>query len=119
MQPVRKQLKRFVALCNTNEEYSRKLDILSRVSTSAEWKVVIEILWMIKNEMAIELLQSSNFTKESLETKDITQKVYHNISEWIDFLTRPKMWIAKKCRLQLISNNLKGAKPERKEKSNG
>lgn len=117
MQPVKKQLKRFTALCGTNEEYQRKLDMLARASTSEEWKVVIEILWAIKNEMAIELLQSSKFTKESLETKDITQKVYHNISEWIDFLTRPKRWIAKKGRLQLI--NLKGGKPERREKSNG
>jgi len=119
MQPVRKQLKRFVTLCNNDEEYQRKLGVLQRAGRSEEWKIVIEILWNIKNEMAIELLQSSNFTKESEETKDITQRVYHNIAEWIDFLTQPNRWIAKKGRIQLLSNQLKGVKPERKEFKNG
>ena len=119
MQPVRKQLKRFVLLCNTNEEYQRKLGILTRAAKSEEWKIVIEILWSIKNEMAIDLLESSGFTKKTREEKDTTQRVYHNISEWIDFLTNPMRWVAKKGRIQLITNNLKAVKAERKESKNG
>jgi len=115
MQPVKKQIKKYITYCASNEEYQRKYGQLVRVASSAEWKVAIEILWMIKNEMAIELLQSSKYTKDSVESKDVTQKVYHNISEWIDFLTNPKEWVRKKGMVQLLTQNLKGAKPEKKE----
>lgn len=119
MQPVKRQLKKYVALYSTTEEYQRRMDALMRVSKSKEWRIVIELLWSIKNEMATELLQSSKFTKDDEQSKDVTQKVYHNIAEWIDFLTQPGKWIAKKGRIQLLTQNLKGAKPERREKKNG
>ena len=119
MQPVKKQLKQFVLLCNTSEDYQQKLARLSNIVKSEEWKLVIEILWSIKNDMAIELLQSTKFIKEDISNKDITQRVYHNIAEWIDFLTNPMKWIAKKGRIQLISNNLKAGKAERKESKHG
>jgi len=115
MTPVKKQLKRYISSCATNDEYQRQLGQLTRVASSKEWQIVIQLLWMIKNEMAIELLQSAKHTKDSCESKDVTQKVYHNISEWIDFLTNPKVWIRKKGMIQMLTNKLKGAKPERKE----
>lgn len=115
MTPVKKQLKRYVTSCANNEQYQRDIERLTRVATSEEWKIVVQLLWMIKNEMAIELLQSANYTKDSPESKDVRQKVYHNINEWIDFLTNPKQWIGKKGMLQILTAKLKGAKPERKE----
>jgi len=119
MQPVKKHLKKFVTASMANDEFKRKLDTLTRVSKSDEWRIVIELLWGIKNEMAIELLESSVYMKDTSEAKDIKQKVYHNISEWIDFLTNPVRWVGKKARIQLLSEKLKGVKPERKEKQNG
>lgn len=113
MTPIKKQLKKYIAYCANDEEYQRKLNNLIRVVKSDEWKTVIQILWSIKNEMAIELLQSQKHTKDSVESKDVTQKVYHNISEWIDFLTDPKAWVRKKGMIQTLT--LKGGKPERKE----
>ena len=74
-------------------------------------------MWNIKNELAIELLQSSKYTKDDQQSKDVTQKVYHNIAEWIDFLTQPANWIAKKGQIQLLTK-FKGVKPE-KEKKHG
>lgn len=115
---MKKQLKKFVALCNTNEEYQRKLDMLIRVSKSEEWRFVISLLWSIKSDMAAELLESSKYTKEDHESKDVTQKVYHNIAEMIDFFAQPRNWIAKKNRLQLSIQKIKGEKPERM-KQNG
>jgi hypothetical protein len=115
MRPVRRQLKRYITTCSTNEEYQRKLEQLIRIARSEEWKIVVQILWTIKNEMAIELLQSQKYTKDTIESKDVTQKVYHNISEWIDFLTSPREWIGKKGMIQILTQRLKGAKPERKE----
>ncbi len=115
MTPVKKQLKKYITACGSSEEHQRQLESLSRVVASPEWKVVIQLLWTMKNEMAIELLQSQNYTKDSMESKDVTQKVYHNISEWIDFLTNPKGWIRKKGMIQILTNKLKGEQPERKE----
>ncbi len=115
MTPVKKQLKRYISSCATNDEYQRQLESLSRVVSSPEWKVAIGLLWTIKNEMAIELLQSDKYTKDSAESKDIKQKVYHNIGEWIDFLTNPRTWVQKKGRIQMLTKKLKGDKPERKE----
>ena len=100
MQPVKKQLKQFVLACQTEEEYQRMLRDLVLVSKSKEWKTAIAVLWEIKNQMAIELLESPKFTKQSETDKDITQRVYHNISEWIDFLTRPAQWVQKKSLIQ-------------------
>ena len=121
MQPIKKQLKKYVTLCVNDSAYEARLDKLRRVVKSDEWKIVVELLWMMKNEMAIELLQSSKYTKASNEEKDVTQKVYHNISEWIDFLTSPTNWVQKKGLLQTLTYKLKGeakANPE-KEKQNG
>jgi hypothetical protein len=115
MTPVKKQLKRYITSCGSNDEYQRQLDSLSRVVSSTEWKIVIQLLWMIKNEMAVELLQSQKYTKDLAESKDVTQKVYHNIGEWIDFLTNPNLWIREKGMIQILTNKLKGDKPERKE----
>lgn len=118
-QPVKKHLKKYITYCQNNEEYQRQLEKIIRVVKSEEWKIVIQLLWAIKNEMAIELLHSSKFTKDDKESKDVTQKVYHNIGEWIDFLADPRKWIRKKSMIQLMTQKLKGAKPERKEKQNG
>lgn len=121
MQPIKKQLKKYVALCVNDAVYKSKFEKLRRVSKSEEWKIVVELLWMMKNEMAIELLQSTKYTNSSDEQKDITQKVYHNISEWIDFLTNPTVWVQKKGLLQTLTYKLKGeakANPD-KEKQNG
>ena len=115
MQPIKKQLKKYITYCANDDEYKRKFGQLARVASSEDWKVVIEILWSIKNEMAIELLQSAKYTKDSAESKDIKQKVYHNICEWIDFLTNPKVWVGKKGMVQMLTQKLKGDKPERKE----
>jgi hypothetical protein len=115
MTPVKKQLKRYITTCGTNEQYQRDLSKLVRIATSQEWKIVIQLLWTIKNEMAVELLQSANYTKDSAESKDVKQRVYYNISEWIDFLTNPKQWIGKKGMIQILTSKLKGDKPERKE----
>ena len=113
MQPVKRQLKKYLSLCSTDEEYQRRMVNLIRVTKSEDWKIVIQILWTIKNEMAIELLQSQKYTKDSPESKDVTQKVYHNISEWIDFLTNPSNWIRKKGMIQILTSKLKGVKPEK------
>ena len=116
MIPVKKQLKRYISTCANNDEYQRRLEGLIRVVKSDEWKTVIQILWEIKNQMAIELLHSQKYTKDTIESKDITQKVYHNISEWIDFLTDPRGWIGKKGMIQILTQKFKGVKPETKEK---
>lgn len=115
MTPVKKQLKKYIASCSANDEYQRQLESLSRVVSSPEWKIAVGLLWNIKNEMAVELLQSKKYTEDSSESKDVTQKVYHNIAEWIDFLTNPRIWVQKKCKIQILTNKLKGQKPERKE----
>ena len=116
MEPVKTNLKKFVLVCANDDEYKRKLGNLARVLKSDEWKIVVEILWTIKNDMAIELLQSSKYTKDDISSKDLTQKVYHNISEWIDFLTNPIYWVRRKGMIQNLTQQLKGVKPERKEK---
>ncbi len=117
-QPVRKQLKNFVLLCQNDEEYKRKLASLIAVSNTKEWKTAIELLWSIKNSMATELISSLKHTELTPEEKDIKQRVYHNINEWIDFLASPRKWVAKKGMIQTINSNLKGrqrVEPERKE----
>ena len=119
MQPVKKQLNKFVVVCENNEEYKRKMNNLIRVVKSEEWLFVVQILWSIKNDMASDLLTSEKYMKDDPQSKDITQKVYYNIGEWIDFLTNPRVWIAKKSRLKLIQSSIKGQKPERKEMKNG
>jgi hypothetical protein len=121
MQPVKKQLKRYVQVCANNDEYQRRLTDIGRVVKSPEWKYVIQILWTIKNEMAIELM-SSKFTALTPDEKDRTQAVYANINEWIDFLTSPMNWVGKKGLIQLFTSKFKGevqtqgeAKPERRK----
>lgn len=117
MQPVKKQLKRFIVYFQNDEEYMREYEALVHVSKSEQWQIVTKILWSIKNEMAIELLQSSKYTKGDLESKDVTQKVYHNISEWIDFLVNPALWVKKKGKIQMLTQKFKGevqSKPERR-----
>ena len=115
MQPVKKQLRQFTKVCLTNDEYNRKLESLIHASKSEPWKVVIEILWSIKNEMAIELLSNAKFTNKDKTEKDMTQKVYHNISEWIDFLTNPRLWVQKKGVIQNLTSRLTPGKAERKD----
>ena len=107
MRPVKKQLKKFANICSSNDEYKRQLANLQAATKSKEWEFVIQILWSIKNHMAIELLDDAKYTKSSPEDKDITQRVYHNINEWIDFLTNPTGWISKKGLLQRIVPDLK------------
>jgi hypothetical protein len=121
--PVKKRLKNFIVECANNSEYEQALKKLSSVVKTDDWKFVVQVLWSIKNEMAIELLQNRQHTAMSAEEKDITQKVYHNISEWIDFLTNPMWWVRKKGMVQILLNkarlsDVKGkdkSKPERKE----
>lgn len=119
MQPVKKQLRKFVSLCDRNDEYDRRLNNLILASKSEQWKTVIEILWSIKNEMAIELLQDRKFIEKTEAEKDITQRVYHNISEWIDFLTNPRVWVQKKGMIQNLKSKLTVKKAERKDVKDG
>ena len=107
MQPVRKQLRRYVQLCANNDEYQRRLVDLTAVAKSPEWKYVVQILWTIKNELAIELL-STKFTALTPDEKDRTQAVYANINEWINFLTSPMSWVRKKGMIQLLTSKFKG-----------
>lgn len=108
MQSMKRHLKEFVLECTKNEDFQQKLNNLSVVAKSEEWKFAVQILWAIKNAMAVEMLDSQAFTKLTAQDKDITQQVYHNVSEWITFLTNPKGWIRKKGLLQLIESKLKG-----------
>lgn len=119
MQPVKKQLRKFITLCDNNDEYDRRLNNLILASKSEQWKTVIEILWTIKNDMAIELLSNAKFTKQTEAEKDITQRVYHNISEWIDFLTNPRVWVQKKGMVQNLKSKLTARKAERKDVKDG
>ena len=103
---VKRQLKRYVEVCANNEEYQRKIVAIERVVKSEEWKYVIQIMWMIKNEMAIELLESQKFTELPPDEKDKIQTVYSNINEWINFLTSPMKWVRKKGMIQMLTTNL-------------
>jgi len=97
MKPVAKSaIKNFVLVCSNNEEYERRLTSLIRASKSEEWKVVVELLWNIKNNMASELVASDKLTDMDATQKDIVQRVYHEVNEIIDFLTMPARWIGKK-----------------------
>jgi hypothetical protein len=106
--PVTKHLRKYVEICGSNDEYQRRLSDIDRVVKSEEWKYVIQILWTIKNEMAIELLESPKFTALSPDEKDKTQTVYASINEWINFLTNPMAWIRKKGMIQLLTSKFKG-----------
>ena len=106
MQPVKKQLKRYVNLCNSSEEYKQKLADLTRVAKSDQWKFAVSILWSIKNQMAIELIEDKKFTALSPEEKDRIQTVYANINEWINFLTNPIQWVGKHGLIQMSLHNL-------------
>ena len=103
---VNRQLKKYVQFCSSNEEYQRKLVALERVTKSEEWKYVVQILWSIKNEMAIELLESAKFTELPPDEKDKLQTVYSNINEWINFLTSPMSWVRKKGMIQMLTTKL-------------
>lgn len=103
---VSRQLKKYIQVCSNNEEYQRRILAIERVIKSEEWKYVVQILWAIKNEMAIELLESSKFTALPPDEKDKTQTVYANINEWINFLTNPMAWIRKKGMIQMFTTNL-------------
>lgn len=102
MQVVKKQLRKYVQICASNEEYDRRIKEIEAVVHSEQWKCVVQILWTIKNEMAIELLESSKFTALSPDEKDRTQTVYANINEWINFLTSPLKWVRKNNLIQQI-----------------
>ena len=115
---MKKQLKKFVQLYTNDDTFKAELDSLIFVSKSKEWKTALKILWSVKNQMAMELLDSSKFTEGDVQSKDVTQRVYHNISEFIDFLAQPVTWINKKGRIQMKLQSLKGVKPE-KEIKNG
>jgi hypothetical protein len=106
--PVTRQLKRYVQICANNDEYQRRLHAIEQVVRSEEWKYVIQILWTIKNEMAIELLESNKFTALPPDEKDKTQTVYASINEWINFLTNPMGWVKKKGLIQLLTSKFKG-----------
>jgi hypothetical protein len=107
---VRGTLKDFAYLCYTNEEYAQKLVSLERAAKSEQWRIVIEILWSIKNKMASELVSSSKVTKLDATEKDIVQRVYHEVNEIIDFLTNPVKWVGKKG---LLARTLATVKKER------
>ena len=94
--PAKEAIKNFVLLCYSNEEYERKLVRLERAAKGEDWSIVIEILWTIKNTMASTLLTSDKLTQSDPQQKDITQQVYHEVNEIIDFLTSPTKWISKK-----------------------
>ena len=104
--PVNRILRKYVHICESNEDYQRKLVSLDRVAKSEEWKTVIQILWTIKNEMAVEMLESKKFTELSPDEKDKAQKVYSNINEWINFLTNPMGWIGKNGLIGRLTTNL-------------
>jgi len=106
-QPVNQALKEWVAICDTSEEYQQKINNLSRVMKTEEWVVVVEILWSIKNKMASDLLQSHRITMMDSGEKDIVQRVYHEVNEIIDFLTKPVNWISKKGRLTQVLSRVK------------
>jgi hypothetical protein len=94
--PAKEALKNFVLICYSDEEYQRKLVSLERAARSKEWSIVIELLWTMKNNMASTLLTSDKLTQSDPQQKDITQQVYHEVNEIIDFLTSPTKWIGKK-----------------------
>lgn len=106
--PVKRQLKKYVQVCASNDEYQRRLANLDRVVKSEEWKYAIQILWSIKNEMAVEMLESKQFMALSPDEKDRIQTVYANINEWINFLTNPMGWVRKKGMIQLLTSKFKG-----------
>ena len=62
----------------------------------------------------MELLQSSRFTESSAEDKDLTQKLYFNINEWIDFLVNPSSWIKQKRLLTTLISKAESLR-ERKD----
>jgi hypothetical protein len=76
---------------------------IEAVVHSEQWKYVIQILWTIKNEMAIELLESKKFTALPPAEKDRIQTVYAGINDWINFLTNPLQWIRKKGMIQQLN----------------
>jgi len=105
--PAKEAIKNFVLICASDEEYKRKFASLERAMTGPDWKTVVEILWMVKNNMASELLTDNKLTELSAAEKDIVQRVYHEVNEIVDFLTSPSKWVKRKGLLSVALGKVK------------
>lgn len=108
-QPAKRALKEFAYICHSTEEYQQKLVELDRIVKTKEWATVVQILWNIKNKMASDLVGSIKVTNLDPTEKDIVQRVYHEVNEMIDFLTRPLNWVNRKG---LLARGLSKVKKE-------
>lgn len=102
---MRNLINQFVELYNTNETFQKELEGYDRIIKTKQWKFLMDAFLTIKGTMLNDLL-SERFTNLDVTEKDITQKVYHNITEILDFLSNPEKWMRRKNIYKQFSSNL-------------
>ena len=102
---MRNLVNQFVQLCDTNEEFQRRMVAYETVLKTKQWKFVRDVFLTIKGKM-LEDVFSETFTNLTAEEKDITQKTYHNINEILDFLSNPTRWVRRKSIYKQFSTDL-------------
>jgi len=100
-------LNNFVVYYNTYDEFKHKVDQYQRAIETKEWQFLRDTIFVIKSQMAQDLL-SKQFTNMDAGEKDVLQKTYYNINQILDYLNNPAKWFKLKNRfVQVLKPNFK------------
>lgn len=92
---MRNLTQQFIVEFQTAEEFRIKLASYERAIKSKDWEFVRDTLLVIRGTMMRDML-SKPYTRLPKEEKDITQKVYYQLDQLLQFLSDPRKWISSK-----------------------
>ena len=80
-----------------NDEFQRRQANYERVLKSKEWEFVRDTYLTMRSRMLSDML-SAEYTKLDQTEKDVRQRAYFQIDQFLEFMSNPTKWIRYKKR---------------------
>ena len=104
----RSPLSELLKLYEKHEGFKQQLETYSRQLELGEFKFFKDMLLTIKGVMLADVF-SKGFSDLPAGEKDVLQRTYFNLNQWLDFMIQPMREInVKKGRLVNLANPTKG-----------
>lgn len=96
---MRNELKIFSDLYTQNDRFREELDQYTRMISSTDFEFFKNCLLTLKGAILSDVF-SRSFTELDQTEKDVEQRVYYKLNQWLDFFVNPRKWMEQKKSLQ-------------------
>lgn len=82
-----------------NDEFERRQADYERMLKSQQWSFVRDTYFTVRSRMLSDML-SLEYTNLDQTEKDVRQRAYYQIEQFLDFISNPTKWIRYKKRFR-------------------